>query len=111
MFPRLVPQHKAFNFAHAAVVSWMRWRLGRQAKSQGMGLHTRDEVRAIGLADLEAVSVWLGEKLFMMGPLPAAVDCTAFGFLSVVYFVYPEGNYFRQVRILLISVSAEISVK
>ncbi len=37
----------------------------------------------------------LGEKLFMMGPHPCALDCSAFGFLSVLFYNYPEDHYFR----------------
>ena len=95
MFPRVVHQHKAFNLLQSAVVMKMKWTLGRQAKAQGIGLHSQEEIRTLGIADLEAVSSWLGEKLFMMGPLPCALDCSTFGFLAVLFYNYPEDHYFR----------------
>ena len=67
-------------FQQTAVVMKMKWSLGRQAKAQGIGLHTRDEIRAIGIADLEAISAWLGEKLFMMGPLPCVLGLILYNF-------------------------------
>ena len=66
-----------------------------QAKAQGIGRHSQEEVRALGLEGLEAISVWLGEKLFMMGPFPCALDCSAFGFLSVVFNAFPKEHFFR----------------
>jgi len=66
-----------------------------QAKAQGLGKHSREEIRTIGMNDLEAISVWLGEKLFMMGPFPCALDCSAFGSLCVIFNALPKDHFFR----------------
>jgi glutathione S-transferase len=49
---------------------------------QGTGRHTRDEVMAMGVADLESASQLLGERPFLLGDTPRVVDCTLFGFLE-----------------------------
>ncbi len=56
----------------------------------------RDEVRAIGMSDFEALSTWLGSKPYMMGDSPCALDCSAFGFLAVFYYIFPETYYLRK---------------
>jgi glutathione S-transferase len=55
----------------------------------------RDEIHKLGLADMEAINAWLGNKNFLMGSSPCALDCSAFGFLAVVFYNLPETHYFR----------------
>lgn len=56
----------------------------------------RDEVREIGLNDLEAISKWLGSKPYMMGDAPCSLDCSVFGFLGVLFYNFPEDYFFRK---------------
>jgi glutathione S-transferase len=49
--------------------------------SQGLGRHTREEIYALGAADLAAVSTVLGDKAFLFGDRPTMADATAFAFL------------------------------
>jgi len=51
----------------------------------------------IGKHDLEALSNWLGNKPYMMGAKPTPLDCTAFGFLAVGLFNFPEDHPMRKV--------------
>ena len=53
----------------------------------------RDEVRAIGMSDFEALSNWLGSKPYMMGASPCSLDCSAFGFLAIFFYIFPETYY------------------
>ena len=55
----------------------------------------REEVRAIGISDLEALSVWLGNKPYLMGSAPCPLDSTVFGFLALFFYAFPEDYYFR----------------
>jgi glutathione S-transferase len=55
-----------------------RW---KSIEAQGTGLHTRDEIYALGAADLDAVSAVLGDKAFLFGDRPTLADATAFAFL------------------------------
>jgi len=64
-----------------AVAGIMRRKVRRQLRGHGIGLHSRDEIYALGAADLRAVSDWLGEKAFFMGDAPTSVDATVYGFV------------------------------
>lgn len=50
-------------------------------KGHGIGLHSREEIYALGAADHAALSTLLGEKPFFFGEEPSTVDATLFGFL------------------------------
>lgn len=49
-----------------------------------MGRHSREEVEKFGLADLQSLSDYLGDKQFFMGDSPSEVDATIFAFLCMV---------------------------
>jgi glutathione S-transferase len=55
--------------------------------NHGIGRHTRDEVVAIGLDDLRAISDYLGDKKYMNGDEPTRVDATLFGHLVQILYV------------------------
>ena len=46
---------------------------------QGIGRHTREEIRTMGMNDIKTISDYLGEKTFMMGDVPIELDCVVFG--------------------------------
>jgi glutathione S-transferase len=50
--------------------------------TQGTGRHSRDEIYEIGKTDLSALSAWLGEKPYFMGPAATSVDAIAYSFLA-----------------------------
>jgi glutathione S-transferase len=52
----------------------IRKRVGRMLRAQGLGLHTRDEIYAMAVADVEAIGAQLGTKPFLLGPEPTSVD-------------------------------------
>lgn len=50
-------------------------------RRQGLGRHRRDELYALGVADLAALADVLGAQPFLLGARPATVDCIAFAFV------------------------------
>ena len=75
-FGPVPPLMRGFVFAMVA----------RQIRSaldgQGMGRHTRDQIYAFGIADLQAIADSLGDKDFFFGNDPALTDTTLYGFLA-----------------------------
>jgi glutathione S-transferase len=57
---------------------------------QGIGRHSREEIYALGRADLEAVSALLGDGPFFFLDRPTTFDAVAYGFLANVLFVPVE---------------------
>ncbi len=51
----------------------------RQLVGHGIGIHSRDEIHAIGLRDLGALADFLGAKPFFMGDTPTELDAVAYG--------------------------------
>ncbi len=51
---------------------------------QGLGRHTRDEVYALGAADIRAVAEALGDKAYFMGSAPTGVDATIYAFVAAL---------------------------
>lgn len=56
----------------------------RSAWAQGSGRHTRDEVIAMAVADLEAIEALLGDQPYMLGDQPRSVDATVYAFLIAI---------------------------
>lgn len=54
----------------------------RQLAGHGIGLHTRDEIHAMGEKDMGAIADFLGEKPFLMGSEPTEIDAAAYGLLA-----------------------------
>ena len=56
----------------------------RDLHGQGIGRHTDAEINAMALADLRAISEFLGDKPFFLGESPTTLDATGYGFLTSV---------------------------
>jgi glutathione S-transferase len=54
---------------------------------QGLGRHSRQEVYALGNADLTALSTYLEDRPYFLGEEPTALDATAYGFLANIFYV------------------------
>ncbi len=48
----------------------------------GLGRHSPEEIQAIGLADMQAIEILLGDQLYLMGSAPTNVDASAFGIIA-----------------------------
>ena len=70
------------GFLQNLVFKQMCKKVDGQAKAQGIGRHSRDEVEKLGLDDLRAASKILADKPFFFGDKPTLLDCVAFGFLG-----------------------------
>lgn len=62
-----------------------------QLRQQGIARHTYAEVMAMGCAQLEAVSTYLGDEPFLLGERPSALDATGFAMLSGILWAPFEG--------------------
>lgn len=62
----------------------IRRQLIKQARAQGLGRHTQEQVYEMGRNDLQAISSFLGEKPFMLGDQWTAVDATLYAFLTTI---------------------------
>lgn len=65
-------------------MAWIRRTTRRNAWAQGAGRHTREEVVAMAVADLEAIELLLGDQPFVLGAKPRSVDATVYAFLTAV---------------------------
>lgn len=58
--------------------------------AQGTGRHKPDEVAAIGCSQLDALSAYLGERLFFGGDKPRTLDATTYAFLTSILVPVPN---------------------
>ena len=61
-----------------------------ELRGHGMGRHTREEIYAIGKADLSALANFLGVKPYFLGDRPASLDATGYAFIANVLWVPGE---------------------
>lgn len=54
----------------------------KQLRGHGIGLHTQDEIHAIGQRDISALADLLGDKPFFMGDAPTELDAAAYAQLA-----------------------------
>lgn len=54
----------------------------RNLRGQGIGVHSAQEVHAIGIRDLGAVADYLGDKPFLMGDSATTIDAAVYGLLA-----------------------------
>jgi glutathione S-transferase len=59
----------------------------RQLMGHGMGLHSPQEIHAIGQRDIGAVADFLGDKQYLMGDTPTQIDAVAYGVLANIMLV------------------------
>jgi glutathione S-transferase len=71
----------------AAAASQYREVMRTYLHGQGLGRHSRQEVYALGKADLTALSAFLEDKPYFLGKEPTALDATAYGFLANILYV------------------------
>ncbi len=67
----------------------------KQLRARGMGRHSEEVIVEQGRADLDALSILLGERRYFFGDEPASVDATVFGFLGVTVYVEGDNPLFR----------------
>jgi glutathione S-transferase len=62
----------------------MRRRTVKRVVVQGMGEHSREEIAALAIRDVDALATLLGDKPFLMGAKPCGADATMFGFVTAL---------------------------
>ena len=83
------------KFIQPLTLKHMVGKIIKQAEAQGIGRHSEEEVLKMAVEDLRALSVFLGDKPFMMGDKPSLIDCVLFGFVVVFLYTFPEENKVR----------------
>jgi glutathione S-transferase len=61
--------------------------MAKELYGHGMGRHSRDEIHALGCRDITALADFLGEKPYLMGEQPCALDAVAYSFLANLLWV------------------------
>jgi glutathione S-transferase len=54
----------------------------KKLECHGMGKHSSEEIYAIGIADLLALSDFLSDKQYFFGDKPTSLDASAYGILA-----------------------------
>lgn len=57
----------------------------KNIKGHGMGRHSMDEQFQMGADNLNAIADWLGDKTYMQGEEPTAVDASLGAFVSAIH--------------------------
>ncbi len=71
----------------ALIAPFARRGVRRQLAGHGIGLHTPDEIHAIGAKDIGAVADQLGDKAFLLGETATEIDAVAYGLLANIMLV------------------------
>ena len=79
-------------------LAMIRRNLRTQAYKQGIGRHTRDEIYAIGVKDINALSVLLGQKAFLLDDEFHAIDATVYAFLITILLTPLDNPLQRAVK-------------
>ena len=61
-----------------------RKKVREQLKQQGYGRHSRDEVFALGAADLDAIAAFLGDHVFAVADRPTSCDASVYALLKSI---------------------------
>lgn len=73
---------QAPSFVAGFAASMMARRFGRQLHARGVGRHAPDEIAAMGIADLQALELLLGDGPWLLGDRACSLDAVAYGFLG-----------------------------
>lgn len=73
----------------------VRRAFGKQLRARGMGRHSEEVIIAQGKADLDALSVLLGDQPYILGDQPSSFDACVFGFLGVSVYVAGDNPLYR----------------
>jgi glutathione S-transferase len=81
--------------ARAFVRTQCTTKLPEQLHARGLTRHGEETLLAMGKADLDAASAFLGDKPFFLGAEPRTIDASVFGFLGVTIWVKGDNPLFR----------------
>lgn len=69
------------------LAEWVRRGLGKELYYHGMGRHTPEQIYAFGIADMDALAAWLGEKPYFHGDTPTRIDACMTAYLANLFTV------------------------
>jgi glutathione S-transferase len=87
-----------FTGVPAAVRDERRARFVDRIEAQGLGRHSPGEIAELGARSLAALSALLGEKAYLFGEAPGAVDATAFAMVAHVATPFFDAPLARAAR-------------
>ena len=73
----------------------IRSRFRKQLYARGIGRHEEKDITAMGKADLDAASTFLGDRAYFLGDEPCGLDACVFGFLGVTIYVKGDNPLYR----------------
>jgi glutathione S-transferase len=76
--------------ARQIVAIIVRRRIRNQLYGQGIARHRREEIYAMGRADLEALAMLLGDQPYFAAAAPTTIDTIAYGMLANILLVPVE---------------------
>lgn len=72
------------------IAALARKKMREQLHAAGMGRHSEGEIYAKGIADIQALSILLGEQKYFRGATPTRLDATVYAFLANVLLPLPS---------------------
>jgi glutathione S-transferase len=63
-------------------IAFVRRKLRNTLHGQGIGRHKPEEITALGIRSVQAITEYLGDKPYFMGDAPKGVDATMFAFAA-----------------------------
>src|SRR5215472_7967718 len=69
------------GFLRAILGPLVRKKVRRMLRAHGLGLHSRDEIYAMGAKDVDAIAVQLGAKSFLLGAEPTSADAAVWPYI------------------------------
>ncbi len=76
-FSKLLPKRLA-----PVLMSFIRRKIRKTLHLQGTGRHTFSEASAMGMRDIDALSVLMSDHAYLLGGHPSSYDATAFAFVE-----------------------------
>ena len=73
----------------------IRSQFRKQLYARGLGRHDEKDIIAMGAADLDAASTFLGDRPYFLSDEPTDLDACAFGFLGVTVYVEGDNPLYR----------------
>jgi len=78
------------DYTEVGMPSILGYYIGTKVKTetyyQGYGRHTKEQVYAIGKADLKTINDIIGDNKFLMGSQPCDADASVFGFVTQILY-------------------------
>lgn len=80
------------SLVRVPLAEWVRRGLGKELYYHGLGRHTPEEIYAFGVADIDALAAWLGDKPYFHGDTPTRIDAALTAYLNNLFMVETKYN-------------------